>query len=68
MENLCDFSDEKILDMYDDIRGQMSYYNAAEGNWSKETQARNATRARMYEISAELDKRGLEGRPGEYLC
>lgn len=61
-------SDEKLLDKYDEARSLMSYYNAAEGSWSSETEARAQASANLNEIRKELAARGLVGRPGNYLC
>ena len=61
-------TDEKLHDEYDSARRSMSYYNAAESNWHKETADRNKARAYLIKVKQELDKRGLEGRPGEFLC
>ena len=65
---LNEATDEEILDEFDSARSSMSYYNAAEGNWSAETEGRTAAYAYLREVSDELDKRNLEGRPGTYLC
>lgn len=68
MFDLTRLTDDELLDEYDSARGTMSYYNAAEGNWSKETEARNKAREFLNRVAEELKKRNLEGRPGNYLC
>lgn len=63
------YTDEELLDAYDGSRGNMSYYNAAEGQmWYKETEQRNAERTKLNKIKEEMDKRGLKGRSGNFLC
>jgi tryptophanyl-tRNA synthetase len=44
--------------------GNLSYYNAAEGNWREETEARNECRKRVKETAARLIAMGLN--PKEY--
>jgi hypothetical protein len=67
VEEFDSATDEQILDAADSARSSMSYYNAAEGNWSRETNARNACRAYLSEVYKELSKRELKARPGNYL-
>ena len=67
MESLIDMTDEQILDAYDAVRSRMSFFNAAEGNWGRETGARNACSTRLDNIRGELESRGLVARPGQYL-
>ena len=67
-EDLSTATDEQILDAYDNARGSMSYYNAAEGNWSSETDERNKAYHYLNEVGTELQRRNLTGRPGNYLC
>ena len=66
-KDLTVMTDEEVLDQYDYARGDMSYYNAAEGNWSKETNARNAAKSYLNEVWAEVTKRNLMPHPGNYL-
>lgn len=68
MKDLSELTDEQVLDEYDSARGTMSYYNAAEGNWSSETEERNKASAYLSAVRKELNKRNLIGRPGDYLC
>ena len=66
-KDLTVMTDEEVLDQYDSARSDMSYYNAAEGNWSQETNARNAARAYLNDVWAEITKRSLTPRQGNYL-
>ena len=68
MKDLTHLSDEEVLNCYDLARSRMSYYNAAEGNWSKETTERNNAKHYLNIVRSELKRRRLEGRPGNYLC
>ena len=61
-------SDAEILEEYDNARGLMSYYNAAEGNWSKETGARNECSAYLSKVRKELNSRDLVPNKGSFLC
>jgi hypothetical protein len=67
IKDLNEMTDEEVLDAFDSIRSDVSYYNAAEGNWSRETTERNAAKKRMQEIWLEIQKRNLTSRPGNYL-
>jgi len=61
-------SDAEILEEYDNARGLMSYYNAAEGNWSQETGARNECSAYLSKVRKELTERDLIPNKGTFLC
>ncbi len=61
-------SDAEILEEYDNARGLMSYYNASEGNWSKETGARNECSAYLSKVRKELNSRELIPNKGTFLC
>jgi len=63
-----DLSDDELLTEYDDARSLMSYYNAAEGNWSKETGARNECSFYLNEVRNEISIRDLTPNTGTYLC
>lgn len=60
-------TDEQLLVEYDNIRSAMSYYNAAEGNWSSETEARNKTQKNLELIRSEVVLRKLTPNPGNFL-
>jgi len=60
--------DDKILEEYDDARSLMSYYNAAEGNWSSETTARNECSAYLRTVFNQIESRNLTPNKGSYLC
>ena len=51
-----------LLEKMDDFKKQlkeMSFYNAAEGDWSKEAGGRFACRKKLKEISASLMEHGI---------
>lgn len=52
-------TDEMLLDEVHRLAISVSYYNAAEGNWSSETEAREATKTRFRAAQNELDRRGI---------
>ena len=60
-------SDDEILDLQYMVKQQMSGFNAAEGNWTSETNGRNLCRARMLTIGNEVEQRGLTPKPGTFL-
>lgn len=66
-KDLTTLTDTEVLHQYDLARSDMSYYNAAEGNWSQETNARNAASVYLSEVWKEVNNRGLTPRPGNYL-
>lgn len=68
VEDFEDVTDERILEAFDDARSVVSYYNAAEGNWAKETNTRNSANTYLFKVSTELRKRGLTAKSGRYLC
>lgn len=61
-------SDDDLLEEYDDARNLMSYYNAAEGNWSSETGARNECSSYLGTVRSEIDVRNLTPNAGTFLC
>lgn len=60
-------TDEELLKEVHDLAGRVSYYNAAEGNWSQETEARNAVKAEFWACMVEVKVRGLEFVDRGYL-
>lgn len=67
MKNLAELNDEALLEEVHELARRVSYFNAAEGNWSQETEARNAVKAEFWSCMAELDKRGLVFENKGYL-
>lgn len=68
MNKLKTLTDEEILTEYDKARGNMAYYNAAEGKtWNEETEERNKVKKHLNNLRAELNTRKLEGRPVKFL-
>ena len=60
-------SDETLLKEAHRLASAVSYYNAAEGNWSQETVARNACKEEFRKCMFELDSRGIEFEDRGYL-
>jgi len=60
MKDLSTLTNEQLLEEVHRLAVSVSYYNAAEGNWSSETEARNAAKAEFREARKELDARSLE--------
>lgn len=59
MENLTTMTNENLEILAKQTASNLSYYNAAEGNWLSETQARNECKRKFYEIMKEYENRGL---------
>lgn len=60
MVDLSVLSDEQLIEETHRLARSVSYYNAAEGNWSQETEARNATKAEFWAALDEMAARDLE--------
>lgn len=62
MENVMytEMDDQELLVEIDRLARDLSYYNAAEGSWIKETEARNACRKEFHACLAEMKIRGIE--------
>lgn len=60
-------TDEMLLDEVHRLASSVSYYNAAEGNWSSETQARNECKAMFRAAREELARRNIEFENRGYL-
>lgn len=67
-EKVKAMTDEELVLEYDEARGTMSYYNAAEGSWSSETSARNEARDYLDVVRTEMNARNLTPNKGTYLC
>lgn len=60
-------TDEMLLDEVHKLASSVSYYNAAEGNWSSETVARNDANYKFRSARTELDRRGIQFENRGYL-
>lgn len=68
MENdIKAMNDAELVEYCHSLAGSVSYYNAAEGNWEKETAARNACKSKFYSVREEMRERGLEFENRGYL-
>ena len=59
-KDFTSLTNDELYEEYDKLARRVMYYNAAEGNWSKETADRNACEAEYYACQKELMSRGLE--------
>ena len=67
-EDLEMLSDTEVLDIYDNARSKVAFYNAADGSsWHNETDGRQAARRWLAEVQEEVDSRDLKPRKGNYL-
>lgn len=64
MKNL---TDEELVTKTHKLASSMSYYNAAEGNWSQERIPREACAAELQEALVEMRARGIEFENRGYL-
>ena len=53
-------SDNELIEAYNNLSSMRMYYMAAEGNWSSETEDRNANQKELNDCMAELKARGIE--------
>jgi hypothetical protein len=60
-------TDEMLLDEVHRLASSVSYYNAAEGNWSSETADRVATNAKFRAAREELARRNMMFENRGYL-
>ena len=67
MTDLKLLTDEQLIEETHRLAVSVSYYNAAEGNWSAETEARNATKRAFWAAQEEMDARGLKFENKGYL-
>ena len=67
MADLKTMTDEELKEEVHRLACSVSYYNAAEGNWSAETEARNAVKKEFWEAQAELESRGIKFENRGYL-
>lgn len=60
-------TDNELTEETHRLARSVSYYNAAEGNWSRETADRNATNAEFWTARKEMERRGIEFENRGYL-
>lgn len=53
-------TNDELYEEYDKLTRRYMYYQAAEGNWSRETADRNECEKEFYTVQDELRKRGLQ--------
>ena len=69
LNKITNLSNEEVLSLYDEVRGNMSYYNAAEGpSWYQEADARARASTILHAVRDEVKNRKLIPNPGTYLC
>lgn len=66
-DKLAGMTDEALIEETHRLARAVSYYNAAEGNWSQETAARESVKAEFWLADSEMRKRGLEFEDIGYL-
>lgn len=67
MTDITTLSDEALIEETHRLAVSVSYYNAAEGNWSQEAEARNAVKREFWAAQDEMRNRGLEFENKGYL-
>lgn len=67
MNKYQSFTDKDVLEEAHNLASRLSYYNAAEGNWRKETQDRHACQREYNEVMKEVYERNLEFENRGYL-
>ena len=65
--NFTDMTDEQLIEETHRLARSVSYYNAAEGNWSQETADRESTKAAFWLAQSEMETRGLTFENRGYL-
>jgi hypothetical protein len=60
-------TDEDLVKTIQDLAISVSYYNAAEGNWSQETAARNEVNGKFRKALNEMETRGIPFENKGYL-
>lgn len=63
----ADLTDADLTEQVKKQSERMSFFNAAESNWSQETAARNACRAKLNALSKELARWNLPYPKGDFL-
>ena len=67
MTDFTNYTDDEVLTEAHNVASRLSYYNAAEGNWSREAEARSACQKEWNAIMNEVRSRGLEFENRGYL-
>jgi hypothetical protein len=58
-KTITEMTDDELYEEYDRLGRIYMYYQAAEGNWSRETAERNAAETEYFICQRELRNRGL---------
>lgn len=67
MSNFKTLTDHELTEAAHDLARRVSYYNAAEGNWSQERVAREAVVGEFRAALKEMNERGLVFENKGYL-
>ena len=67
MTDFTKFTDEQVIEEAHRQARNLSYYNAAEGNWDRERQEREACYVQYRAVMKEMSARGLEFENRGYL-
>jgi hypothetical protein len=67
MTNFTNLTNEQVIAEAHKEASNLSYYNAAEGNWDKERREREACYVRYRAVMKEMNARGLEFENRGYL-
>lgn len=67
MEKFANLTDAELIKETHRLAGVVSYFNAAEGNWSQERAEREAAKAEFWAAQSEMSKRSLEFENRGYL-
>lgn len=67
MKTYADMTNEQLITETHRLASSLSYYNAAEGNWSRERDAREACQRDFYAAYAEMKSRNIEFENKGYL-
>lgn len=59
MSDINTMTDEQLTEETHRLARAVSYFNAAEGNWSQERAEREACKADFNQAYSEMDRRGL---------
>ena len=60
MTDYSTLNEEELIKQYEILWARYMYYQAAEGNWNKEAEARGVATKEYWDCMAELDKRGIK--------
>lgn len=67
MNRLEEMTDDQLVEETHRLAKYVSYYNAAEGNWSREAAERYATNAEFWLARKEMERRELAFENRGYL-